>query len=77
MSLVPPSPAQPTTFVCSRPCALRASTTPVAAEAVEANVTLSTGTLVEQTGNNPCSTVRQLGGTTRMVSGPRAFNPMR
>ena len=77
MSAVPPSPAQATTLMCSLPWALSASSTPVAAEAVEAKVTLRLGNFVEATGNSPCSTVRQLGGTMRMVSGPRAFRPIR
>ena len=77
MSAVPPSPAQATTLVCSLPWALSASSTPVAAAAVEAKVTFRQGSLVEATGKSPCSTVRQLGGTIRMVSGPRALSPMR
>ena len=50
---------------------------PAAAAAVEANVTFRQGSFVDATGKSPCKTVRQLGGTTRIVSFPRALSPTR
>jgi len=64
MSPVPPSPAIATTVISSaRPTARRPAASPAAAAAVDGNATFTHGTVIDEVGYMPPSTVRQLAGT--------------